>query len=77
MDSSAWAIIKAFGERPRQFIFDGPFLIYLKQQSSDVPYFAMWIETAEVLEKAEPRESQESADNEQLQSPALPGQPDG
>jgi hypothetical protein len=36
---------------PRKFIFDKPFLVYLKRRSSEVPYFALWVETAEVLEK--------------------------
>ena len=36
---------------PRHFVFDKSFLLYLKQKDSDAPYFAMWIETAEVLEK--------------------------
>lgn len=35
---------------PRQFVFDRPFLLCLKQAKSRRPYFAMWIENAEVLE---------------------------
>lgn len=36
--------------RPRQFIFNKPFLLYLKETKSDQPYFAMWIENPELLE---------------------------
>jgi len=36
--------------KPRQFIFDKPFLIYLRQLDAEVPYFALWVETAEVME---------------------------
>jgi hypothetical protein len=43
---------KAAPPSPRRFIFDKPFLAYLKRKSSEVPYFAMWVETPEVLEKA-------------------------
>lgn len=34
----------------RRFIFDRPFLIYLIERSAEEPYFAAWIETAEVME---------------------------
>ena len=37
---------------PRRLAFDRPFLLYLKERESDVPYFAMWIENEEVLEPA-------------------------
>ncbi|MBI3863479.1 MAG: hypothetical protein HY290_16430 [Planctomycetia bacterium] len=33
----------------RKFIFDRPFLIYLIERDADQPYFAAWIETAELL----------------------------
>jgi serine protease inhibitor len=36
--------------QPRKLVFDRPFLIYLKEQSSHRPYFALWVETPEVLE---------------------------
>ncbi len=39
-------------EQPRHFVFDKPFLLYLKEKDGNAPYFAIWIETAEVLEKA-------------------------
>ena len=53
LESDAYIEAKsAAGRRePRRFIFDKPFLVYMKRKSSEVPYFALWVETAEVLEK--------------------------
>jgi hypothetical protein len=36
---------------PRYFIFDRPFLIYLKQKDGKYPYFAMWVDNAELMVK--------------------------
>jgi hypothetical protein len=36
--------------RPRQFIFDKPFLIYLKEKDSPL-YFAAWVANTEILKK--------------------------
>jgi hypothetical protein len=36
---------------PRNFIFDRPFLIYLKQKDGKYPYFAMWVDNAELMVK--------------------------
>ncbi len=36
-------------ERPRNFIFDKPFLICLKQKNGSYPYFALWINNPELL----------------------------
>jgi hypothetical protein len=47
--TKGWA--SAASMEPRQFVFDKPFLIYLKEQSSQSPYFALWVETPEVLER--------------------------
>jgi hypothetical protein len=38
--------------KPRHFVFDKPFLIYLKERSDTAPYLAIWIETPELLQKA-------------------------
>ena len=35
---------------PRHFIVDRPFLIVMKRRSTDEPYFAAWIDNAELLE---------------------------
>jgi hypothetical protein len=33
----------------RQFIFDKPFLIYLKEEQSNIPYFAIWVTNSEFM----------------------------
>ncbi len=48
VESGATFAIAGVGER--RLIFDRPFLLYLKERDSDVPYFAMWIENEEVLD---------------------------
>ncbi len=34
----------------RKFVFDRPFLICLTEREADQPYFAAWIENAELME---------------------------
>lgn len=36
---------------PRRFIFNAPFLLFLKHKKSQQPYFAMWIENTELMLK--------------------------
>ncbi|HEY6871982.1 MAG TPA: hypothetical protein VI298_04540 [Geobacteraceae bacterium] len=36
-------------EKPRKFIFDKPFLIYLRQKIGSYPYFAMWVSNPELF----------------------------
>ncbi len=43
---------KIMHRRPRWFVFDKPFLIYLKEKDSKYPYFAMWVGNPELLVKA-------------------------
>jgi hypothetical protein len=39
-------------EQPRHFHFDRPFLIYVKKRGTDYsPFFVMWVDNAELLEK--------------------------
>lgn len=38
---------------PRQFIFNKPFLFCMKEKGAKYPYFAMWIDNAELLIKYE------------------------
>jgi hypothetical protein len=38
---------------PRLFIFDKPFLIYLKKRDAEQPFFVMWVDNAELLSKFE------------------------
>jgi hypothetical protein len=52
LSSEAEFAVSAELDQPRRFVFDKPFLLYLKEKHSRTPYFAVWIGTAEVLEKA-------------------------
>lgn len=36
---------------PTYFIIDRPFLIYMKKRGANTPYFAMWVDNAELLNK--------------------------
>ena len=36
-------------EKPRQFIFDKPFLILLERKDAAQPYFALWVDNPELL----------------------------
>ena len=56
MESSAEieALLGASNEpppKPRHFVFDRPFLVWLKQRDGDAPYFALWVENAELMER--------------------------
>ena len=37
------------GDKPRQFIFDKPFLILLERRGAAQPYFALWVDNPELL----------------------------
>lgn len=43
-------------EIQRQFIFDKPFLIYLKEEQSDEPYFVMWVANTETMKTVEAKD---------------------
>ena len=50
----SWARVTTAGGppiAPRRFVFDKPFLVCLTQKGAKAPYFALWVESAEVLEK--------------------------
>ena len=36
-------------KKPRQFIFDKPFLILLERKDAAQPYFALWVDNPELL----------------------------
>lgn len=36
-------------KKPRQFVFDKPFLILLERKGAGQPYFALWVDNAELL----------------------------
>lgn len=38
-------------EEPRQFIFDKPFLVFIKEREARYPYLALWVGNSEVLVK--------------------------
>jgi hypothetical protein len=46
LSSIAWALTAG---GPRHFFCDCPFLIYMKKRGAQMPYFAMWIDNAELL----------------------------
>jgi len=39
---------------PASYIFDRPFLVYMKRRNADKPFFVMWIDNAELLQMWEP-----------------------
>ena len=46
--------VAAAGDEPRLLYFNRPFLIYIKKRNSDSqPFFAMWVDNAELLKKYE------------------------
>jgi len=34
---------------PRCFLFNQPFLVYMKKRNADQPFFVMWVDNAELL----------------------------
>jgi len=36
---------------PRNFVFTGPFLLYIKKRGGEHPFFVMWVDNAELLSK--------------------------
>jgi hypothetical protein len=43
----------AVAGEPKEFIFDKPFLIYLKKRDAEQPFFVMWVDNAELLTEFE------------------------
>ena len=41
----------AAGAIPRYFMFDRPFLVYMKKRDCEQPFFVMWVDNAELLNK--------------------------
>ena len=39
---------------PRLFVFDRPFLIYIKKRGAEHPFFVMWVDNAELLSRPSP-----------------------
>jgi hypothetical protein len=38
--------------KPRHFVFDRPFLIYLRERQAEQPYLTVWVESPELLVRA-------------------------
>lgn len=36
---------------PTYYVFDRPFLLYMKKRDAEMPYFVMWVENAELLNR--------------------------
>jgi hypothetical protein len=54
LKSQAAVAVKSTGsERPRHIIFHRPFLLYLKKRDAQRPFFVMWVDNAELLQKRE------------------------
>ncbi|HEY5312782.1 MAG TPA: hypothetical protein VIK18_09690 [Pirellulales bacterium] len=52
LESNAWDAVKSVQtDRPRQLVFDKPFLLYLKQAGEHSPYFALWVDSADLLRR--------------------------
>jgi hypothetical protein len=47
MRSEAFAAASAI---PRKFVFDRPFFVFIRKRGSDIPFFAMYVDNAELLE---------------------------
>jgi hypothetical protein len=39
------------GAVSEHFLFDGPYLIVLRNRANQVPFFVMWVDNAELLQK--------------------------
>jgi len=51
-------------DKPRRFVCDGPFLILMLRKDAKLPYFALWVENAELLVRSDhsaPSSSQEKS----------------
>jgi hypothetical protein len=51
-ESHLTAVKAAVQTNERKMIFDKPFLVMLERQGAKMPYFAMWVENPELLERA-------------------------
>ncbi len=50
IESSALAQMRS---TPHQFVFNSPFLIYMKKRGAERPFFVMWVDNAELLTRDE------------------------
>jgi hypothetical protein len=54
LKSESYLLMKACVSISKNFIFDRPFLLYMKKRGADRPYFVMWVDNAELLAKWKP-----------------------
>lgn len=45
-------LLRGIAPEPRKFVFDKPFLLFIKEPQSRFPYLALWIDNSELLVKA-------------------------
>ena len=61
------ATMKALGDKSRKMIFDSDFILYLKEENKDQPYFALKVDNTEVLLADETRIEIEEDDKEEIE----------
>jgi hypothetical protein len=44
-------ILRGIAPEPRRFVFDSPFLLFIKEPQARYPYLALWINNSELLVK--------------------------
>ncbi|HEX4131393.1 MAG TPA: hypothetical protein VGG64_04520 [Pirellulales bacterium] len=50
LESNAWSAVKSEQtNRPRKYVFDKPFLLYVKKAGDHTPYFALWVGSFDLL----------------------------
>ena len=61
------ATMKDWGDKSRKMIFDSDFILYLKEENKDQPYFALKVDNTEVLLADETRIKIEEDDKEEIE----------
>ena len=61
------ATMKEWGDKSRKMIFDSDFILYLKEENKDQPYFALKVDNTEVLLADETRIKIEEDDKEEIE----------
>jgi hypothetical protein len=49
LESKAFLSLSKSVELSRSYIFDQPFLLYMKEKGANYPYFAMWVVNTELM----------------------------
>ena len=61
------ATMKEWGDKSRKMIFDSDFILYLKEENKDQPYFALKVDNTEILLADETRIKIEEDDKEEIE----------